>query len=240
MEELNESLYSQVLKFDETTRTRWMNERKAYAVLFELTSKCNFNCVHCYLQNFHVPDELTTEQVKNILDILCEKGILFLTLTGGEILARRDFLEIYLYAKKKGFLVELFTNGYLFSDEIILALQEYPPLLVSISLYGANDNTYEKITGIKGAFSVVKENCYKLKNAGVRVALKSPILTYTLFEMQDMKQVADEMGLQIVFSFDIHDTIDGSEKPREYQTKLSDALRYEFDERIQKLQIIRR
>ena len=230
MEELNESLHAKLLNFDETRRIEWMNARKTYAVLFELTSGCNFNCVHCYLQNHHVKEMLSLDEIKQILDILYEKGILFITFTGGEILTRKDFADIYLYAKKKGFLVELFTNGYLFNDKIIEMLQEYPPLLVSISIYGGNNDTYQKITGITGAFDKVVENCRKLKQAGVRTALKSPIMVDTMNEMDQMQKMADEIGLQIVFSFDIHEAIDGSDVPKDFQTKLSTALKYEFDD----------
>ena len=234
MEEINESLYLKVLNFDDTKRKEWMANRNAYAVLFELTAKCNFNCIHCYLQNCHKATDLSTSRIKKILDILYDKGILFLTLTGGEIFTRKDFLEIYIYAKKKGFLVELFTNGYLLNDDIISVLAEYPPILVSISIYGSNNETYKKITGISGAYDKVIENCIKLKAAGIRTALKSPILTYTVDEMENMKKTAEEIGLKIVYSFEIHGTTDGSDIPINYQAGLSEALRYEFNDYFSK------
>ena len=54
MEELNENMHNEILNFNETKRRQWMEERKPYSVLFELTSNCNMNCIHCYLQNNHV------------------------------------------------------------------------------------------------------------------------------------------------------------------------------------------
>ena len=137
--------------------------KNPFSVLFELTPKCNLNCIHCYLQNVHSAEQLNYEEITKILDILYEKGILFLTLTGGEILLRKDFLDIYLYAKKRGFLVELFSNGLLFSDDIINVLQKYPPLYIDITLYGACEETYRKVTKIHGAFDKVLANCRKIK-----------------------------------------------------------------------------
>ena len=55
--------------------------------------------------------ELRTEEHFRLLDELADAGGLWLLFTGGEIFARPDFLEIYLYAKRKGFLITLFTNG---------------------------------------------------------------------------------------------------------------------------------
>ena len=115
------------------------------------------NCVHCYLKNLHSEHQLTTQRVFEILDILHDNSILFLTLTGGEILTRSDFAEIYMYAKRKGFFVELFTNAYLFNDDTIELLKKYPPMLVDVSLYGGCEETCYKITGIKGAFRKVLE-----------------------------------------------------------------------------------
>lgn len=155
MVENNEKMYLELLDFDTDKKEKWVKQRLPYSVLFELTARCNMNCVHCYLQNVHDTKELSYDKIIEIIDILYEKGIVFLTFTGGEILLRKDFVDIYLYAKKKGFLVELFTNGYLFDDKIIDVLAEYPPLLVDISLYGASENTYRKVTGLQNAFARV-------------------------------------------------------------------------------------
>ena len=83
---------------------------------FELTFRCNLRCVHCYC-NLPLNDqdaiekELTSEEVLHIFDQIAEAGCLWLLLTGGEPLVRKDFLEIYTYAKKKGFLITLFNNS---------------------------------------------------------------------------------------------------------------------------------
>lgn len=230
MFEIDESICMQLLDFDTTKRQQWINERKPFSVLFELTAKCNMNCIHCYLQNNHNAIQMTYERIIEIIDILYEKGILFLTFTGGEILTRKDFIDIYMYAKKRGFLVELFTNGYLFTDEIIDVLKEYPPLLVDISLYGSNEETYYKITGVKGAFEQVINNCKKLKDAGIRVTLKSPIMKETLHELEAMKVLAQEINVSFVYSFEICSTIDKDQSTKELQVSLGDILKYEFED----------
>lgn len=228
MEELNEDLHLKLLDFNETKRKEWMRDRKPYSVLFELTARCNMNCIHCYLQNNHETEQLSYNEIIDIIDLLYDKGILFITFTGGEILTRRDFVDIYTYAKKKGFLVELFSNGYLFNDSIINVLKEYPPLLVDVSIYGSNEQTYRQVTGVSGAFEKVIDNCRKLKEAGVRVSLKSPIILPTLNELEDMKKLAEDLDIPFVYTFDICATIDKDECPRQLQVPLEVALRYEF------------
>ena len=236
MVENNEKMYLELLDFDTDKKEKWVKQRLPYSVLFELTARCNMNCVHCYLQNVHDTKELSYDKIIEIIDILYEKGIVFLTFTGGEILLRKDFVDIYLYAKKKGFLVELFTNGYLFDDKIIDVLAEYPPLLVDISLYGASENTYRKVTGLQNAFARVIQNCKKLKEAGIRVSLKSPIIDLTYPEIKDMQMLADKLQIPFVYTFEICNTIDRQDMPKMYQISLNKALEYEFANHYKQIQ----
>ena len=71
-----------------------------------------------------------------LLDELADAGCLWLLYTGGEIFARRDFLDIYTYAKKKGFLITLFTNGTLITERIADHLVAWRPFAIEITLYG--------------------------------------------------------------------------------------------------------
>ena len=74
-------------------------------VLWELTHKCNLDCIMCYNVPLGQP-ELTTEECLDVLDQLASAGTLYLTFTGGEILSRKDFFEIARYARAIGFALE--------------------------------------------------------------------------------------------------------------------------------------
>jgi MoaA/NifB/PqqE/SkfB family radical SAM enzyme len=100
----------------------------------ELTYGCNLHCVHCYTDCYNRPDlikqETSYEDVIRVLDQLHEEGVLWVCFTGGEIFMRKDFLEIYAYAKQKGFLITLFTNGTLFTEAIADYLAQHPPFCI--------------------------------------------------------------------------------------------------------------
>ncbi len=236
MDETDNKVYVELMDLNLHQWEKWSKERKPFSVLFELTARCNMNCIHCYLQNVHTSNELSYNQVTEIIDILYENGILFLTLTGGEIFTRQDFLDIYLYAKKKGFLVELFSNGYMITDKVINVLRKYPPLFIDISLYGACEETYFRITGVKGAFSKVLENIIKLKNAGIHISLRSPILKYTENEISSMKNIAESIDVPFVCTFEICPTVDRSYVPKQYSASFSSALMYEFNNYYEQVQ----
>lgn len=127
--EFVQALLMQILDFATTKRTEWEENHKLYSVVFEITPRCNFNCVHCYLHDHHCSKELSFDEIIRILDILYQNEVLFLTLTGGDVFMRRDFVDIYTYAKKKGFIVELYTNAALLDERILSVLKKYPPLL---------------------------------------------------------------------------------------------------------------
>lgn len=193
-------------------KTEWKNNRTFYAATFELTSKCNFKCIHCYLgKNRYHSEELSTSQVKKIIDILCEQGLFTIFLSGGEPLLRNDFIEIYKYARKMGLLVDVFTNGYLINDELISVFEQYPPMEVDISLYGASDEKYFEITGLKNGFRTVSNNIDKLLEKGINVSLKSPIILPLKDDIGNMKRFAELRSIPFRVSFDIVPDIDNQE-----------------------------
>ena len=106
----------------------------------EVTQRCNNSCIHCY-NNLPAGDqkakagELTLNEHRRILDEITNAGCLWLLFTGGEIFIRKDFLDIYTYAKQKGLLITLFSNGTLITEKIADYLAQFPPFSIEITLY---------------------------------------------------------------------------------------------------------
>ena len=91
-------------------RARTAAERTPVSAHFELTRRCNLHCRHCYLtaaerHGERCAEELTTAAVKAALNEWAAAGVLFLTLSGGEPLLRKDFADIYRYARELGLVV---------------------------------------------------------------------------------------------------------------------------------------
>lgn len=182
------------------------------------------------MHDHHCSNELSYDEIIEIIDILYEKEVLFLTLTGGDIFMRKDFLDIYLYAKKKGFIVELYTNGALINNEIISVFEKYPPLLVDISLYGSCEETYKKVTGVSGAFKKIMSNIELLLEAGIRVSVKMPVLNLYYEELPVIKTIADSFNIPFRTGFEIYPSIDNDDSVQQYAVPLVDSLKYEFEE----------
>lgn len=188
-------------RFSSNIDLTYGKKRRPLSCQLEITFKCNVNCNMCYCKDLHEPNELNTEEIKDLLDVMAEEGTLWLTLTGGDIFMRRDFNELYLAAKKKGFIITLFTNGVLLDEKRADFLAQYPPYKIEISLYGATPETYEAVTRTKGSFKRCLEGIALLKERGLNVKLKSPITKTNHHEFWKIKELAEEMSGEY-FKFD--------------------------------------
>ncbi len=185
--------------------------------LFEITLRCNLRCDHCYLGSDRKRDELSTSEVKRIIDELAATGTIQLTLTGGEVLLRQDFEEIYRHAIGRGFLVTVFTNATLIRPRHLALFKELPPRLVEVSLYGLNDDDYVDFTHARISFASVDASLRALKEAGVSFVLKS-VATVTLGpKIRAMRAYAEKLGVHFRFSTTVYGANDG--------TPLADAER---------------
>lgn len=204
----------------------WTESRVPFGFTFELTSRCNFRCIHCYLDDCHETKDLSFDEVKYIIDFMSDAGMMVIFLSGGEPLLRNDFKDIYLYAKKRGFLVEIFTNGYLIDDELISLFRSYPPLEIDISLYGSSNEMYEKVTGIKNAFTTIKSNIEKCIDAGIYVSTKTPVLAVMENDLDNMKSFTEQNKIPWRISFNIVPTVKNVPKDSQQLDAHKAALLY--------------
>lgn len=107
---------------------------------------------------------MKTKEVLELIDKIYEIGVFSITISGGECLLRKDFIEILDYIATKHMLVSIFTNGTLLTDELVKQLLSYPINIVSVSLYGNNSELHDSITQVKGSFDKTLAGISVLKN----------------------------------------------------------------------------
>jgi radical SAM protein with 4Fe4S-binding SPASM domain len=205
--------------FSADLHQRQSGKRAPLQVSIEVTRRCPLECQHCY-NNLPMGDqaarirEMTSEEHFHMLDELVEMGCFWLLYTGGEIFARKDFLEIYTYAKKKGFLITLFTNGTMITEKIADYLAEWPPFAIEITLYGRTRETYEALTQIPGSYDRCLRGIKLLRERGLPLKLKSVATSINKHEISAMRQFAeDELGVEFKMDGQINPRIDCSQSP---------------------------
>jgi radical SAM protein with 4Fe4S-binding SPASM domain len=151
---------------------------------WELTFLCNAKCPFCYQDNTPTK-ELSTKESFQVLDKLAENGIIFLLFTGGEPTVKKDFIQIYRYAAKKGFQISILTNGIRLADKDIQDLfTEYPPVGAVISLHALDEAIFEQVSGLPGSFKKVMAGIEFLKKINVKFTFKI-VITRINFEHVD-------------------------------------------------------
>ncbi len=205
--------------FSADLHQRQSGQRAPMQVSIEVTRRCPLECHHCY-NNLPMGDqdarsrELTTEEHFRMLDELVDMGCFWLLYTGGEIFARKDFLEIYTYAKKKGFLITLFTNGTLINERIADYLVEWPPFAIEITLYGRTRETYEALTQIPGSYDRCLRGIKLLRERGLPLNLKTVATSINKHEISSMRQFAEqELGVEFKIDGQVNPRIDCSQSP---------------------------
>ncbi|MDR3568146.1 MAG: radical SAM protein [Syntrophobacteraceae bacterium] len=174
---------------------------------FELTAFCNLRCGMCYVRQSGGGNgpvgkkELSASEWLDLARQAKESGLLFLLLTGGEVFLRKDYFEIYEPLTRMGFMLTVFTNGALITAAIARRLSRSPPSRIEISLYGATAASYEKVTGVVGSFAACCAGIENLIANRVPLVLKSTLSRFNVSELEDMRQMAHDWGVQFYASW---------------------------------------
>ena len=183
--------------------------------MIELSYRCNFRCVMCYLVEFRSPGELTTAELEDVMDQLAAMGCLVLTFTGGEPLLRKDFFAVATYARERRFAIRIFTNGFLIDRDRADRLQELRPLSIEISLYGMSDETYAAVTGRRGRgrHARVMGAIRRLRDRDLPVQIKVPVLQQNYHDIDAIQAFAQEVGAGFAANPNITPKDDGDLAP---------------------------
>jgi radical SAM protein with 4Fe4S-binding SPASM domain len=197
---------------------RVSSERTPLDGSLELTFRCNLRCAHCYVSEPSgdrrmKAQELTAAEIRRITDEVVDRGCLWMLLTGGEPLLRPDLREIYLHMKHRGLLVTLFTNGTAITPRMADLLAEWPPLVVEVSVYGSSPDVYERVTGVAGSFRRCIRGIELLLDRKVRMRLKTVPTTLNYTDMDGMRALAADYGLDFEWDPLVNCRVDGSPKP---------------------------
>ncbi len=179
----------------------------------ELTFRCNLKCVHCYVAEDKTKKELTFSEITDILDQIHQQGCLWLFFTGGEPLIRSDFLEIYRYAKRKGFLISILTNGTLMTPEIVDYLSEEFPFSIELTLNGVTQKTYESISQVPSSFRKAMEAIKMILDKKLPLKIKTKATCRNYHELDKIKYFIKSLGIEFELNAMLYPKLDGSPGP---------------------------
>ncbi len=175
---------------------------------FELTPRCTLDCKMCYvhLSNSQMNErkELSASEWIRIIDDAYENGLLFSLLTGGECMLHPGFAEIYEHLYDLGVYITVNTNGLYIHDAHLELMKRLPPRAINVSLYGASDDAYERVTGVR-AFERVAENIRKLRDSGFNISISITVSRYLKSEVISILEFCKKERLHFNISYSLMD-----------------------------------
>jgi radical SAM protein with 4Fe4S-binding SPASM domain len=178
------------------------------SVQLDLTYRCNERCIHCYLDHDD-HGEMTTAEIKDLLDQMADAGVFYLTISGGEILMRRDFFEILEHARARTFCVKLKTNGVLIRKKEAERLRELGVEAVQISIYSHRPEVHDAITKMPGSFRQSIDAVRFLRTQGLTVTLANVLMAQNAHDYMSVKALATELDAKFTIDPTITPMMDG-------------------------------
>lgn len=181
-----------------TRRTRDLSH-----VHFQITPLCNLKCKMCYARmdvnevcalNKHI---MSFDEWKYFFDSVYEMGCFNITFTGGECTIHPEFIKMYSYAYDKGFDIAIMTNGTNVSEELLNVWKNRPPKAISMTLYGASAETYEKLCGNRDAYFKAYENIEKFITNKFVLMLKYTVVKDNYHDLEFVRMYCERKQLPL-------------------------------------------
>lgn len=210
-----------------------IRERLLYSALFEVTYRCPERCVHCYLEPSVMSekyaadsaDELTADEIGNVLEQLAEMNVMDVTFTGGEPFVRGDMFEILELAHTKRFAIEIFSNGILLDGPGIMRLSRLRLHCFHSSIYSHIPEKHDHITGVTGSFDKTVHILRELSDRGVYVNLKFVLMEQNKDDLQGVTDLAKSMGATVQLISAVSPSVRGSRAITDLGVKSEEDLR---------------
>jgi len=169
---------------------------------FELLPLCNMSCKMCYVRQTREEMELqgrmlTCDEWLRIAEEACDKGLLYLLLTGGEPLLYPDFQRLYKGVSQMGVILEINTNGTLIDEKMADFLDENGVRKLNITLYGKDNVTYAKLCNNPDGFTQVMRAARLLKERNILFRFNCSLTPDNVDQLPELQKIADSLGVDL-------------------------------------------
>jgi radical SAM protein with 4Fe4S-binding SPASM domain len=178
------------------------------SVHLDVTYRCNERCVHCYLDH-EDHGEMTTTEIKDLFEQLADAGVFFLTLSGGEILLRKDFFEILEYARELTFCVKLKSNAIMIREAEAQRIRSLGVESIQVSIYSHRPAVHDAITKVKGSLKRSLDAIRFLKSYGLKVIIANVLMSQNYQDYPGVRALAAEIGVPCALDPTITPKMDG-------------------------------
>ena len=173
-------------------KMKWFNVPPPQSVFWEITAACNLKCLHCVVSaDKKLEGELCTQSCYNLIDEWKQFGVKDITFSGGEPLIREDFFKLARYARDRGLVIQLATNGILVTQAVAKQIKELN-MSVQVSLDGSNPEIYGRFRGRKESFGKALEAIRHLVKEDVDLTVGTVLARHNIDDIPAMLKLVQE------------------------------------------------
>lgn len=211
-----------------------------FGIMLEMTYNCSEKCIHCYnigatrndeeISHRIVDNEMSLEDYKQAIDQLYDKGLVKVTLSGGDPFSKNCTWDLIEYLFEKGIAFDVFTNGQRLVG-LEKKLADYYPRLVGVSIYSGEAEVHDRITRIKGSYHKSMDVLNTLADLAVPLNIKCCVMRPNFKTYRMINDIAKSLGAFPQFELSVTDSVDGDKcvskflrlTPEQYEIALRDA-----------------
>lgn len=195
-------LFGQATKVEEVLISKATQQNTPIGGSMELLPLCNMNCSMCYVRLSREEMErkgrlLTVEEWIGLAEEMKKQGVLFLLLTGGEPLLYKEFKKLYLTLLQMGFIITINSNGTLIDEEWADFFGRHKPRRINITLYGKDEDTYERLCNYREGFARTIRGIKLLREHHVDVKMNGSLTKSNKEDLRDLIRIAEQLDVPI-------------------------------------------
>ncbi|MGB8260289.1 MAG: TIGR04053 family radical SAM/SPASM domain-containing protein [Terracidiphilus sp.] len=164
-------------------------DESPFLAIWEVTQSCDLACKHCRAaaQPLAHPDQLSTEEGKDLIDQIATMHVPIFVFTGGDPLKRADVFELIRYAAGKGVQVALTPSATpLLTREAMVKLKEAGLVRLGISLDGSTPEIHDRFRGLPGAWDRTIQAIEWASEVGIPIQVHTTISRHNAHDLDNL------------------------------------------------------
>lgn len=202
------------------------------SVHIEIISECNERCVHCYIPHKYKTQLMSPDIFYNLLDQCRDLNIQHITISGGEPMLHKHFIDFLKRCREYDMSVNVLSNLTSMNEDMVAEMKLNPLLGVQTSVYSVRQEVHDAITKSSGSLRKTLRSILSLVENRIPVQISCPIMKANLEHYKEVRDWANKYNILVGYDYTIIGQYDRSNQ------NLSCRLNYDELERVIKEEMV--
>lgn len=202
-------------------------------VHLDVSSRCNEDCVHCYIPKKNKCSVMTPEMFDEVLAQCVMMNVLNITLSGGEPMLNPCLKSFILKCIEANFSVNILSNLTCLTDDLLETIASNPLICIQTSLYAMDANVHDSITRREGSFRKTLDAITKLHDHNVPIQINCPIMRQNLPHYHNVLDFAASLNIEASSDyvlFGCYDSSGSNHSCRISTAQVGELLKVDYDD----------